>query len=146
MAVSFDGNLTFSVEGPGGSTAGTVRGDGPVLRVRADDPVAAWDGVLGSVSTGPAVLSSVADLLHDEGAVLEVSGPGGVVATVGAGIESPLGRLLAGSRHVRLGRPAAVRPLAVAQARRTAEGAVRSPLVLVAAVALVAWVVRRSRR
>ena len=146
MALSFDGDLTFSVEGPGGTTEGTVTGDGPVLRVHADDPVAAWDGVLGSVSTGPAVLSKVADLLHGEGAVLEVSGPAGVVATVGAGVESPLGRVLAGSRHVRLGRPAAVRPLALAQARRTAGGAVRSPLVLVAVAALVAWAVRRTRR
>ena len=146
MAVSFDGDLTFSVEGPGGSTAGTVRGDGPVLRVRADDPVAAWDGVLGSVSTGPAVLSSVADLLHDEGAVLEVSGPDGVVATVGAGIDSPLGRLLAGSRHVRLGGPAAVRPLALAQAKKTAVGAVTPAGVAVAVVALLALLGRRRRR
>lgn len=146
MALSFDGDLTFSVEGPGGATAGTVRGDGSVLRVRADDPVAAWDGVLGSVSTGPAALSQVADLLHDEGAVVEVSGPDGVVATIGAGIESPLGRVLAGSRHVRLGRPAAVRPLALAQARRTVAGVVTPAGLAVAVLALLLLLGRRRRR
>lgn len=145
MALAFDGDLTFSVEGPGGATAGTVQGDGPVLRVHADDPVAAWDGLLGSVSTGPAVLSWVADQMHDEGVVLEVSGPDGLVATVGAGVESPLGRLLAGSRHVRLGRPAAVRPLALAQVRRSLGGA-RRGLALAGALAVLAWFARRARR
>jgi hypothetical protein len=145
VALSFDGDLTFSVEGPGGATAGTVSGAGPVLRVHAEDPVAAWDGVLGSVSTGPAVLSSVADLLHGEGAVVEVTGPAGLVATVGAGVDSPLGRLLTGSRHVRVGRPAAVRPLAVAQLRRTGRSAARPAGLAAAALALV-WLVRRTRR
>ncbi len=66
------------------------------------------------------MLADVARLLHDEGAVLEVTGPARPGRPVGAGIDSPVGRLLAGSRHVRLGRPAAVRPLAVAQARAAA--------------------------
>ena len=142
MPLSFDGDLTFSVEGPGGATAGTVNGAGPVLRVHADDPVAAWDAALGSVSTGPAALSAVAGLLHDEGVVVEVSGPAGLVATVGAGVRSPLGRAITGARHVRLGRPGAVRPLAVAQVRRTAVGA-RRPAALLALVLALVWARRR---
>ncbi len=147
MPLAFDGDLTFSVEGPAGVSAGTVRGDGATLRVHADDPVVAWDAALGSVSTGPALLSAVAELLHDEGVVVEVSGPGGRVATVGAGIDSPLGRVLAGSRRVQLGRPAAVRPLAVAQLRRTARTQAARPALLLGGVALLLWLLgRRARR
>ena len=122
MPLAFDGRLSFTVDGPDGSTAGTVVGDGSALRVHADDPVVAWDAALGSVSTGTAVLSAVAGHLHDEGLRLEVTGPAGRVASVGAGVDSPVGRLLAGSRRVSLGRPSAVRPLAVAQARRSLAG------------------------
>lgn len=144
MALVFDGDLTFSVEGPGGATGGTVRGAGATLQVHADDPVAAWDAALGSVSTGPALLSSVAEFLAGEGIVVEVSGPGGLVATIGAGIDSAVGRLLAGSRRVRLGRPAAVRPLAVAQLRRSAAA---RPALLLGGVALLLWLLgRRARR
>ena len=76
------------------------------------------------------------------GTQVEVTGPDGLVATVGAGVSSSVGRLLAGSRHVRLGRPAAVRPLAVAELRRR-----RVPIALAAAGALVlAVVLRRARR
>jgi hypothetical protein len=145
VALGFEGDLTFSVDGPGGSSAGTVRGAGRTLHVHASDPVAAWDAALGSSTTGPALLADVARLLHDEGAVLEVTGPGGRVARVGAGIDSPLGRVLAGSRHVRLGRPAAVRPLAVAQVRRTLRRR-RTALGLAALAGLLAATGARRRR
>jgi hypothetical protein len=145
VALAVEGDLAFTVQGPAGATAGTVTGAGGVVRVHADDPVAAWDAALGSVSTGTAALRAVADRLHDQGVVLEVSGPAGLVATVGAGVRSPLGRLVTGSRRVRPGRPAAVRPLALAQARRATRGAVR-PAALVAAVAVGAWALRRAAR
>jgi hypothetical protein len=144
VALAFDGDLTFTVEGPGGTTGGTVKGAGSTVQVHAEDPVAAWDAALGSVSTGPALLSSVADLLADEGVVVEVSGPGGRVATVGAGVDSVAGRLLAGSRRVRLGRPSAVRPLAVAQLRRSAAPA--RPALLLGGVALLLWLLGRRTR
>ncbi len=139
------GELSFRVDGPAGGTSGTVRGDGGTVRVHAEDPVAAWDAALGSSSTGPAVLRAVADRLADTGLVLEVSGPGGHVATVGAGVDSPVGRLLTGSRRVRLGRPAAVRPLAVAQVRRTAGAALPAALAVLG-VALGLAALRRARR
>lgn len=145
MPLHLDGDLVFTVDGPGGATQGTVVGDGRVLRVVADDPVAAWDAALGATTTGPAVLRLVADQLSEQGVVVEVSGPQGLVATVGAGIDSPLGRLLAGSRRVRLGRPAAVRPLAVAQVRRTTERLAR-PALLALGAATVLWALGRHPR
>ncbi len=143
MTLDLQGDLSFSVDGPGGSTSGTVTGDGAVLRVRADDPVAAWDGILGSVSTGPAALRTVADQLADEGLSIAVSGPAGLLALVGAGADSSVGKLLVGSRRVQLGRPAALRPLAVAQVRRRLT---RSRVLAVVAGLVVAVLLRRRTR
>lgn len=144
MPLDLQGDLSFTVEGPGGSTSGTVVGDGAVLRVRAEDPVAAWDGILGSVSTGPAALRTVADGLADEGLSIEVSGPHGLLALVGAGADSGVGKLLTGSRRVQLGTPAALRPLAVAQVRRslTLSGA----LTVLAGLVVTVVLRRRTRR
>lgn len=143
MATRVTGSLTFSVDGPGGSTSGTVEGQGRVVSVRADDPVVAWDAALGSVSTGPELLADVAQRLYDEDLVLQVEGPRGRVATVGAGVDDRLGRLLAGSRRVHLGRPAAIRPLAVAELRRKATPRVRAAVAAVVAALVVGAVVRR---
>ena len=119
MAMDLQGGLSFAVDGPGGSTSGTVTGDGAVLRVRTEDPVAALGGVLGPVPTGTAVLGAVADVLAEQGLAVELTGPDGLLALVGAGADSGVGRVLTGSRRVQLGRTAALRPIAVAQVRRT---------------------------
>ena len=144
MALDLQGDLSFTVEGPGGSTSGTVVGDGTVLRVRAEDPVAAWDGIFGSVSTGPAALRKVADGLADEGLSVEVTGPHGLLALVGADADSAVGRLLTGSRRVRLGSPGALRPLVVAQVRRSLTRA--RVLTVVAGVVVTVVLRRRTRR
>ena len=144
MALDLQGDLSFTVEGPGGSTSGTVVGDGTVLRVRAEDPVAAWDGIFGSVSTGPAALRKVADGLADEGLSVEVTGPHGLLALVGADVDSGVGRLLTGSRRVRLGSPGALRPLVVAQVRRSLTRA--RVLTVVAGVVVTVVLRRRTRR
>lgn len=145
MATRVQGSLAFSVDGPGGRAAGTVEGRGPQVTVRADDPVAAWDAALGSVSTGPAVLDTVGRLLSDEGVTVEVVGPRGTIATVGAGVDDRLGKVLAGSRYVRLGKPAAIRPLAVAEARRRASETRTLVLGGVLALVLAALLGRRGR-
>ena len=144
MALDLQGGLTFSVDGPGGATAGTVTGDGAVLRVHAEDPVVAWDGALGSVSTGPRALREVADRLAGEGLSVEVTGPRGRLAVVGAAADSGVGRLLTGSRRVQLGGVGALRPLAVAQARRSLAPHRRA--LLLAGAAALAFVVRRRVR
>ncbi len=136
MPLSLDGTVAFTVDGPGGSTGGTLVGDGPVLRVAADDPVVAWDALVGAAPRGPRALAELADALHSGGMTVEVSGPRGRLATVGAGADSALGGLVTGSRRVSPGSPAALRPLALAQLRRTARTR-RGVLVVLAAVAVV---------
>jgi hypothetical protein len=132
------GSVAFEVDG----SRGTATGDGDVLRVTADDPAAAWDAVAGSVPTG--VLGRLADALHREGLAVEVSGLDGVLATVGAGADSAVGRAVTGSRRVQPGRPAALRPLVVARLTRTVTVRRRALLLGLLAAALVA--VRRRAR
>ena len=143
MPLSLQGGLTFTVDGPAGSTCGEIVGDGPVLRVRADDPVVAWEASVGSVSTGPSALRGVADALAGEGLSIEVTGPRGRLALVGAGADSPVGRRLLGSRRVQLGSPAALRPLALAAVRRAMTPARTAGL---AALIVVLAVLRRRAR
>jgi hypothetical protein len=71
-----------------------------------------------------------------------VTGPAGLLATVGAGADSALGRAVTGSRHVQPGRPTALRPLVLAQVRR---GARRRRSLLLALAALAVLAARRRR-
>jgi hypothetical protein len=139
-----EGQVSFTVDGPGGSTAGVARGDGPVLRVSADDPVLAWEAVSG-VAPGLGGFGDLADLLHDGGVAVEVSGPQGVVGTVGLDVDSPLGAVLTGSRRVRMGGASAVRGLVLSQARTELARRRRPLLVALGLVVLVAARRRRSR-
>jgi hypothetical protein len=143
-ALRLEGSVAFTVDGPRGRSGGVVSGDGPVLRVTADDPVAAWDAAVGSAPRGPGALGTVADLLAAQGLSVEVDGPRGRLATVGAGVDSGVGRAVTGSRRVAPGRPAALRPLVVAQLR-TGVARQRGRL-LVAAVLAVLLLGRRARR
>ena len=145
MSLSLEGDLSFTVDGPGGTTSGRVVGDGAVLRVHADDPVAAWEATVGSVSTGPAGLRAAADALAEQGLSVEVAGPHGRLALVGADADSGFGRLVTGSRRVQFGRPVALRPLAVAQVRQSLPPRRRAVLALAVLAALVALGRRLSR-
>jgi hypothetical protein len=139
-----EGAVDFTVDGPLGSTGGSVRGDGPVLRVTTEDPAVAWDAVAQAAPGGAPALAALADALHGQGLAVEVSGPQGVLATVGAGADSALGRALTGSRHVRPGRPAALRPLVLAQLRARARR--RAPLLVALAVGVLLAARRRAGR
>ena len=138
-----EGTVEFTVDGPLGSTTGRARGDGAVLRVSTEDPVVAWDAVAEAARGGASALGRLADALHEQGLAVEVSGPQGVLATVGAGAESVVGRAVTGSRHVRPGRPAALRPLVVAQLR---SGARRRGPLLAALTTVVLLAARRRAR
>ncbi|CAA9352388.1 MAG: hypothetical protein AVDCRST_MAG07-3123 [uncultured Frankineae bacterium] len=138
-----EGAVDFTVDGPLGSTAGSARGDGPVLRVTTDDPAVAWDAVA-QAAPGASALGALADALHDQGLAVEVSGPRGVLATVGAGADSALGRAVTGSRHVRPGRPAALGPLVLARLRSRARR--RAPLLAALAAGVLLAARRRARR
>lgn len=151
MDISSD--LTFEVTTPKrGTSTGRVTAQGSRVTVDADDPVAVWDAAVGASTTGSAALRQVAGLLHDQGVTVEVTGPSGTVATVGAGVRSGVGRATTGSPHVRLGRLGAVAPLARAQVSASASTAVAAHRVeaLVAAglgvLALLAAARRASSR
>ncbi len=142
MPLRLEGELSFTVDGPGGATTGTAHADGTVLRLRAEDPVAAWDAVAGAVPSAAQGIGTLADRLAADGLSVEVTGPAGLLATVGSGADSALGRAMTGSRHVQPGRTSALRPLVRSQLGRSAPR--RAPLLLVvAAVAVLA--VRRRR-
>lgn len=131
------GSLSFVLDTPDGSTAGRVEGDGRRVRVVADDPVAVWESAAGPGLGRPAV-AGLADLLAEAGLVVEVTGPHGTVATVGAGVDSRLGQVLAGSRRLRPGRVGALRPLAAARVRsRGRPGRVAASVLAVAVVLLL---------
>lgn len=119
-----------------------ARGDGGVLRVSTEDAVVAWEAVAGAAPRGASSLASLFDALSGQGLAVEVSGPRGVLATVGAGVSSGLGRVVTGSRHVGPGRPAALRPLVVARLRSGARR--RGPLLLGLTAAAALAVGRRS--
>ena len=139
-------DLTFEVSTPGRPrTTGRVSATGAHVTVDTDDPVAVWDAALGSPATGSGVLRSVAEGLHAQGITVSVTGPAGTGATVGAGVDSTLGRVAAGSRRVRLGRPAAVAPLARAQVVALV-GAHRGRLAAAVAGLLAATLVTGLRR
>ena len=142
MPLRLSGELSFTVDGPQGSTTGTAHADGPVLHVRAEDPVAAWDAVAGAAPSAAGGLGNVADQLAAEGLSVQVSGPRGRLATVGAGADSALGRAVTGSRHVQPGRAGALRPLVLSQVRQ----GVRRRRSLLLGVAALAVLVDRRRR
>ena len=141
MPLRMEGELSFTVDGPQGSTTGTAHADGTVLHVRAEDPLAAWDAVAGAAPSAAGGLGILADQLAAEGLSVQVTGPRGRLATVGAGADSALGRAVTGSRHVQPGSPGALRPLVLSQVRR----GVRRRRSLLLAIAAVAVLVARRR-
>lgn len=91
-------DLRFSVTAPNGrQAAGSVTADGGTVHLRTDQP-----GILiRAVGSGDrARTATVGQLLSDGGLTVQVSGPRGPVARFGAGVDSRLGGLLAGSRVV----------------------------------------------
>lgn len=113
-----------------------VRATGADLRVVTGDVrrlltgARALAGAATPASSGRGELKKVARTLAERGLTASLDGPSGLVATVGAGIDSRTGLALLGTRHVRL------HPVGVARAG--------GPWVA-AAVVLVAGVVLRRR-
>jgi hypothetical protein len=141
-ALEVDGEVAFVLEAPDGTTSGTVSGQGRRIVVRTDDPVMAFRSAV-APSTGGTSIGALADLLAASGLVVEVCGPEGTIATLGDGVDSQLGRLVAGSRRVRPGAARAVRPLAVAQAR-SGLGSSRRGTAVAVVLLLAAAIARRT--
>ena len=140
-ALEVDGEVAFVLEAPDGTTSGTVFGQGRRVVVTTEDPVMAFRSAV-SPSIGGTSIGALADLLAASGLLVEVSGPQGTIATLGDGVNSQLGRVVAGSRRVRPGAARAVRPLAVAQVR-SRSGSSRRGAAAAVVLLLAAAIARR---
>lgn len=127
-------DLTFSVDLGRGPIEGRVEAAGSQIRVHTDDADTVWEAATSVPEVGTAGLPWLADRLTDAGLTLEVVGPQGRVATVGAGTSSRIGRLVTGSSAIAPGDRAAVVGLVRARIRRNGR-----PIALaVVALAVVA--------
>jgi len=132
-------DLTFSVDGPSGSSTGRIDAVESKVTISVDDPAAVIGSALGNGSQQAAVIG---DLLAASGVTVEVVGPQGPVLTVGAGVDSAVGALLGGTRHLRLGSPRATAPLVRARIGSLARA--HRPVAL-AAASVLTWLVARQR-
>ena len=147
-SLNVESDLTFSVTGPSGPVTGTVEASGATVTVRTSDPVATLDAALGGQPYTPSAIEALAARLADSGITVAVSGPQGTVATIGAGVSSTVGRVLAGSRLVRPGSLRAVAPLTrvrVAPALQGLPSTVRW-LSGAAAAGMILWALARLAR
>lgn len=139
-----DSDLTFSVDGPSGSSTGRVDAAESKVTISVTNPAAVVGSVLGN---RPQNATAIGDLLAQSGVTVEVVGPRGPVISVGAGVDSAVGALLSGSRHLRLGSLRAAAPLL--RARLMLPTPARRPLAVAAASVLTLVVAEqwlRSRR
>ncbi|HVV29776.1 MAG TPA: hypothetical protein VHC41_02755, partial [Mycobacteriales bacterium] len=99
MGTHIDNDLQFGID----TTMGTLTRVGDLIIIRTEDPVGVWDAVTTSVSTGQPAVAAVAEELAAQAVTVEITGPDGMVARLGAGVDSSRGLLGAGSRKVELG-------------------------------------------
>jgi hypothetical protein len=130
-----------------GDVTARLTGDGSQLTLAASDPLALWRAVAGTswpagvtLRAGRAALGELGDGLADRGLHVDVTGPHGRIAELGAGVASPVGRALTGSTAVRPGTPRTV--AATVRAGRRPGGRV---WLLGAGLAAALWVARRRR-
>ncbi|SDG26317.1 hypothetical protein [Klenkia brasiliensis] len=140
-------DLTLQADG----VTARLTGDGDRLTLDASDPWALWRSAAAlpwpvgpTVSRGPSVLGEIGSALAARGLHVDVTGPGGRVAELGAGVASPLGRLLTGSAAVRPGSPRTV--ATTVSAGVTASPGGRRAVGLGLAALLAAVVLGRRRR
>jgi hypothetical protein len=141
-------DLTVTVDG----LTSTVTGSGSDLRVETADPARLLDTLadaelpsgVGRVD-GPRALGRLAEVLRAAGVRVTVTGPRGDVLAMGDVPPAWTGRLLTGSRSVRMGSWSAVRPLVLASARRRVPLG-RRAVVAVTVVLATAGLVRHRRR
>lgn len=112
LRTTLDANLRFSVEVPGARRVdGTLTGSGSALELRVSDP---------SVFAGRSDVRAVrhlADVLAGRGLSVTVVAPSGPLVTLGAPRAPRWQRWVTGSRHIRIGRGAALWSLARGRAQ-----------------------------
>ncbi|WP_411698242.1 hypothetical protein [Conyzicola sp.] len=98
VLVRLDIDVEFSVEFAGEVIDGTVTADGNVVDIRVSNPADLVAGRRGAIP----VLRQAAAALAKRGIVLSLSGPDGVLASIGA-VRAPVAdRLVTGSPHIRV--------------------------------------------
>ena len=97
-----ESDLSFSLTDAAGSVTGSVTASGSHVTVRASDPVRAVDGLRGVERIRPRAFGALGEQLAASGLTVDLVGPRGAVLSAGAGIDSPVGRLVLGSRRLRL--------------------------------------------
>ncbi len=112
----------------GDSTTAHLTGEGRRLRVDVERP----DVLLAAVD--PRDVGKVADLLAASGITVQVVGPDGPAATVGAGASSAFGRVVTGSRNVAPVPRAAARLVLSTRTQRVLAAFVPAALAVLAAV------------
>jgi hypothetical protein len=93
-----------------------VVGDGTSLIVHSSDPLRLWSAMTSSAVpsgvgrvNGPRAAGRAANALRDAGLRVDITGPNGVLVTLGSGAGTPAGRVLTGSDSVGFGSLRAVR-------------------------------------
>jgi len=136
--IRVEADLTIDVDG----TPARLASDGDRLVLSSAHPERVWAAVLSAalpagigVMDGPRAVGRVASELAAAGLRLEVTGPRGNVAQLGAGVQSRLGRMVTGSVAVAPGAPSAVAVLVWSRLPR--RGIAIAAVALSAAVAAV---------
>jgi hypothetical protein len=142
VGIHTDSDLTFGVD----ATLGTVTRVGDLVIIRTEDPVGVWDAVTTSVSTGQRAIAAVAEELAAQGITVEITGPEGLVARIGAGIDSSRGLLAAGSRKIELGERRAIASLVRVRLRRADPRVGAAAAGALVAGGAVVFGLRRRRR
>jgi hypothetical protein len=138
-------DLDFTVDLGQGPIAGRITADGTTITVTTDDADTVWQASTSVPQVGTAALPFLADRLSDAGLRLEVQGPQGRVATVGAGTSSRLGKIFTGSSAIAPGDSAAVRALAVSRLKRNRAAVSVGALALLVGIGAIAVAVRHRR-
>ncbi len=143
--LSVSADLDFTVDLGDGPIAGRITADGTTITVTTDDADTVWQASTSVPQVGTAALPFLADRLTDAGLRLEVKGPQGRVATVGAGTSSRLGKIFTGSSAIAPGDSAALRALAISRLKRNRLAVLAGAAVVLAAIGTVVVTVRNRR-
>lgn len=140
-SLDIQAELTLDIDG----RAASITGAGDRLVMHLDSPGHTLHAVQGLTSS--AAVGALASGLRAAGLRLDVEGVHGRLLSLGAGVDSVLGRLSTGSRAVAAGSPRALTYLGIQVLRRTFDR--RGTAVGVTAgalgVAAVRWTVNRRR-
>ncbi|MFJ6000578.1 FHA domain-containing protein [Arthrobacter sp. NPDC092385] len=144
----FDIDIDFSlgepaVDGkPEAGLSGTVKAAGTSIEIFVDDPASFRGNNLPSIGQ----VRSVAKRLSERGLSITVTGPKGLLVSVGAVKPSLTQRLITRSPHIRLGSPGTLAPLLGISRRALEKGDAPSLLPPTTPFPLVPTVNRRIRR